>query len=98
LIGEGDTGGEVDKNNTGGGEVTSRRCSMWQNIAYILIVLGFLTLIGWAVKGFFLEDTIPMAIRVAVGIIGVGVIILLIVAIRDRMKKAKTDDFKGVER
>ena len=70
---------------------------MWQNIAYILIGLGFLTLIGWAVKGFFLEDTIPVAIRVAVGIMGVGVIILLIVAIRDRLKKAKTEDFKGVE-
>ena len=71
---------------------------MWQNIAYILIGLGFLTLIGWAVKGFFLEDTIPIAIRVAVGIIGAGVIILIAVAIRDRIKKAKTEDFKGVER
>ena len=71
---------------------------MWQNIAYILIGLGFMALIGWAVKGFFMEDTIPIAIRVAVGIMGVGVIILLIIAIRDRIKKAKTEDFKGVEK
>ena len=71
---------------------------MWQNIAYILIGLGFLTLIGWAVKGFFLEDTIPVAIRVAAGIMGVGIVILLVVAIRDRMKKAKTEDFKGVDK
>ena len=71
---------------------------MWQNVAYILIGIGFLALIGWAVKGFFLEDTIPIAIRVAVGIIGAGVIILLIVAVKDRLKKAKTEDFKGVER
>ena len=71
---------------------------MWPNIAYILIGLGFLTLIGWAVKGFFLEDTIPIAIRVAVGIMGAGVVILLIVAIRDRMKKAKTEDFEGVDK
>jgi len=63
---------------------------MWQNIAYILIGLGFLTLIGWAVKGFFLEDTIPVGIRVAVGIIGAGIIILIIVAVKDRLKKAKT--------
>ncbi|HEY96770.1 MAG TPA: hypothetical protein G4O16_01145 [Dehalococcoidia bacterium] len=71
---------------------------MWQNLAYILIGLGFLTLIGWAVKGFFMEDTIPIAIRVAVGIMGVGVVILLVVAIRDRIKKAKTEDFKGVDK
>ena len=71
---------------------------MWQNIAYILIGLGFLALIGWAVKGFFLESDIPLLIRVAVGIMGAGVIILIIIAIKDRMKKAKTEDFKGVER
>ena len=71
---------------------------MWQNIAYILIGIGFLALIGWAVKGFFMESDIPLLIRVAVGIMGAGVIILLIVAIRDRLKKAKTEDFKGVER
>ena len=71
---------------------------MWQNLAYILIGLGFLTLIGWAVKGFFMEDTIPVAIRVAVGIMGIGVVILIIVAIRDRIKKARTEDFKGVEK
>ena len=71
---------------------------MWQNIAYILIGLGFLTLIGWAVKGFFTESDIPVLIRIAVGIVGAGVLILIIVAIRDRLKKAKTEDFKGVER
>jgi len=71
---------------------------MWQNIAYILIGLGFLALIGWAVKGFFLESDIPLLIRIAVGIMGSGVIILIIIAIKDRMKKAKTEDFKGVER
>jgi hypothetical protein len=71
---------------------------MWQNIAFTLIGLGFLTIIGWAVKGFFLEDTIPIAIRVAVGIMGAGIIILIIVAVKDRLKKAKTEDFKGVER
>ena len=71
---------------------------MWQNIAYILIGLGFLALIGWAVKGFFMESDIPLLIRVAVGIMGAGVIILIIVAIKDRLKKAKTEDFKGVEK
>jgi hypothetical protein len=79
-------------------KIAKRRWNMWQNIAYILIGLGFLSLIGWAVKGFFMEDTIPVLIRVAVGIIGAGVLILVVVAVRDRLKKAKTENFKGVER
>jgi Ca2+/Na+ antiporter len=71
---------------------------MWQNIAYILIGLGFLALIGWAVEGFFTSSDVPLAIRIAVGIIGAGILILIIVAVKDRLKKAKTENFKGVDR
>ena len=71
---------------------------MWQNAAFILIGLGVLALIGWAVQGFFTSSEIPLLIRIAVGAVGVGVLILIIVAIRDRIVKAKDEDFKGVER
>jgi len=71
---------------------------MWQNAAFILIGLGLLALIGWGVKGFFMASEIHLAIRIAVGAILVGVLILLGVAIRDRLAKAKTDKFKGVEK
>ena len=71
---------------------------MWQNIAFILIGLGVLALIGWAVQGFFTSIEIPLLIRIAVGAVGVGVLILIIVAIKDRLTKAKDEDFKGVER
>ena len=71
---------------------------MWQNIAFILIGLGVLVLIGWAVQGFFTTSEIPLLIRAAVGIVGIGVLVLLIVAIKDRLKKGKTEDFKEVER
>lgn len=69
-----------------------------QNIAFILIGLGILALIGWSVQGFFTASEIPALIRIAVGVIGVGILILVGVVIRDRIKKAKTDDFKEVER
>lgn len=69
-----------------------------QNIAFILIGLGILALIGWSVQGFFTASEIPALIRIAVGVVGVGVLILVGVVIRDRVKKAKTDDFKEVER
>ena len=71
---------------------------MWQNIAFILIGLGVLALIGWAVQGFFTASDIPLLIRIAVGAVGVGILILIIVAIKDRINKAKDEDFKGVER
>jgi len=71
---------------------------MWQNVAFILIGLGILALIGWGVKGFFLAADIPLLIRIAVGAIGAGVLVLIGVAIKDRLKKAKTEDFKEVER
>ena len=71
---------------------------MLQNIAFILIGLGVLALIGWGAKDFFTASDIPLAISVAVGVIGVGVLIFIGVAIKDRMKKAKDEDFEGVER
>ncbi len=69
-----------------------------QNLAFILIGLGILVLIGWSVQGFFTASEIPVLIRVAVGVVGAGVLVLIGVAIRDKLKKAKTDDFKEVEK
>jgi len=71
---------------------------MWQNVAFVLIGIGVLVLIGWAVQGFFTTSEIPLLIRVAVGIVGIGVLVLLSVAIKDRLKKAKTENFKEVEK
>ena len=70
---------------------------MWQNIAFILIGIGILILIGWAVKGFFMSSDIPPLIRIAVGAIGAGVLVLIGVAIKDRLTRAKKDDFKEVK-
>ena len=71
---------------------------MWQNIAFVLIGIGVLVLIGWAVKGFFMDSNIPVLIRAAVGLMGAGVVLLLGIAIRDRILKAREEDFKGVDK
>ena len=71
---------------------------MWQNIALILIGIGTLILIGWGVKGFFMASDIPLLIRIAVGAIGVGILVLIDIAIKDRVARAKTEDFKEIER
>ncbi len=69
-----------------------------QKLAFFLIIIGILLLIAVSVKGFFLSDDIPILIRIAVGIIGAGVLILIGVAIKDRIRKDKTDKFKEIER
>ena len=71
---------------------------MWQKVAFILIGLGTLVLIGWSVRVFFMDGDIPLLIRIAVGAIGAGVLVLLGIATKDRLAKAKTDKFKEVER
>ena len=71
---------------------------MWQNLALILIGLGVLALIGWGVKVFFMASDISLLIKIAVGAIGVGILVLIGVTVKDRIAKAKTEDFKGVER
>ena len=71
---------------------------MGQNIAFILIGIGILILIGWGVKGFFMSSEVHLLIRIAAGAIGVGVLVLLGVAIKDRLTKGKTEDFKEVEK
>ena len=69
-----------------------------QNIAFILIGIGILVLIGWGVRGFFMEADIPLLIRIAVGAVGAGVLVLIGIAIKDRLAKAKTEKFKEVEK
>ncbi|MBA7687923.1 hypothetical protein ES703_96397 [subsurface metagenome] len=71
---------------------------MWQNVAFILIGIGILILIGWSVEVFFMASEIPLLIRIATGVIGMGVLVLIGIAIKDRLKKAKTEDFKEVEK
>ena len=69
-----------------------------QNVAFILIGIGILVLIGWSVQAFFMAADIPLFIRIAVGAIGAGILVLIGVAIKDRLAKAKKEDFKEVEK
>ena len=69
-----------------------------QNAAFILIGLGILVLIGWGIRDFFMASEIHLLIRIAVGAIGIGTLILIVVAIKDRLAKAKKEDFKEVEK
>jgi hypothetical protein len=71
---------------------------MWQNVALIVIGLGVLVLIGWGIKDFFMASDIPLLIRIATGAIGAGILVLVGVVVKERIAKAKTEDFKEVEK
>ena len=71
---------------------------MWQNIAFILIGIGILILVGWSVKGFFISSQIPLLIRIAVGVVGTGLLILISIVIKDRIMRVKKEDFREVDK
>ncbi len=71
---------------------------MWQNIAFALIGIGILVLLGWAVKDFFMASEVPLIIRIAVGAISVGILFLIGIAAKDRIAKARKENFKEIEK
>ena len=71
---------------------------MLQKIALTLIGLGTLILTGWVAWLFFSDPEVPLLIKITIGAVGAGIIILIAVVVKDRLAKAKTEDFKDAER
>ena len=71
---------------------------MVQNIAFILIGIGVLSLAGWGLQAFFTSDEVHILVRIAVGAISLGALILVLIAIKDRLTKGKKDEFKEVDK
>ncbi len=69
-----------------------------QNAAFVLIGIGVLALLGWVLQAFFTASEIHILIRIAVGAVGTGVLVLIGIALKDRLTRAKKDDFKEVEK
>jgi len=69
-----------------------------QNVAFILIGIGVLALVGWALQAFFTASEIHILIRIAAGAVGAGVLVLIGIALKDRIAKAKKDDLKEVDK
>ena len=64
-----------------------------QNVAFTVIGLGILALVGWLARGFF-----TLFVRIVVGVVAVAVVVLLGIVIRDRITEAKKGDFKEVDK
>lgn len=68
-----------------------------QKLAFTLIILGFLTLIGYACYVFVRDVDIPVPVAAAVLAIIVGFLVLMVVVVRDAIKKRRTEHFEGIE-
>jgi len=71
---------------------------MSQKVGFSLVGIGVLVLIGWSVQEFFLASDIPLIVRIAVGVVAAGLLILIGSVVKDRVAAAKTEDFQEVER
>ena len=69
-----------------------------QNVAFIFIGIGVLSLVIWSLQAFFTASEIHILIRVAAGAVGAGILILIGIAIKDRLTRSKEDDFKEIEK
>jgi len=67
-------------------------------IGYALIGIGALVLVIWGVKEFLTDPSVDLLIRIAVVAVGLGLLILIGVVARDRIRASKNDKFKGVQR
>ena len=68
-----------------------------QNVAFILIGLGIMVIIGGVFRGFFMAEEVPVLLRVAIGTIGAGVLVLIGVAVKERINRARHEDYKEVK-
>ena len=70
---------------------------MIQKLAWILIAISVVGLVGWGVYAFFADSEVPLMVKIALGSIGAGALILLGVAIKDRLTKSEPNEFKEVD-
>ena len=56
----------------------------------IIIGIVILVLLGWGCRGFFINPDIHLALRIGVGAIGVGILVLVVRTIRARINRIKT--------
>lgn len=75
-----------------------REDGMMHKLAYVLIGIGALVLVIWGVKEFLTDPGVDLLIRIAVAAVGLGLLILIGMVARDRIRASKNDKFKGVQR
>ena len=69
-----------------------------QKVGYILVGAGIVAIAVWVGRQLFLDPEIAAVIKVAIAVVVLGLLVLLGVVLRDRVRASRNDRFKGVER
>jgi len=69
-----------------------------QKVGYVLVGIGIVAIGVWVVRQLFTDPAIGTFLKVAVAVVALGLLVLLGVVLRDRVRASKHDRFKGVER
>ncbi len=67
-------------------------------VAYAFIGIGATVLVIWGIREFLTDPSVDLLIRIAVAAVAIGLLLLLAVVIRDRVRASRNDRFKGVQR
>ena len=70
---------------------------MAHKIAFGLILLGSVVLLGYAAYGLFSASDIDLGVKLAIGAVALGFLILFGVVLVQRIRAAKKEDFKEVK-
>lgn len=73
-----------------------------RSVGYVLLSLGFIILLGylifWTVNCWFCDATIPIIIRVGVGLGSLGIVILIVSTVREKILMRRFDQYKELQR
>jgi hypothetical protein len=69
-----------------------------QKVGYILVGAGIVAIAAWVGRQLFIDPEIAAVIKVAIAVVVLGLLVLLGVVLRDRVRASRNDRFKGVER
>ena len=68
-----------------------------RGLGWILFVMGVLGISGIAIFEFVIDTTMPKHIKVFTGLVWIGLGVLLLSVLRQRLVERKSDKYKDVE-
>ncbi len=68
-----------------------------QGIGWVFLITGILSLAGFLIWQFAIDDEIPLFVKVVVSMISFGIISLFFSVLRQRMLASKSDRYKDVQ-
>lgn len=69
----------------------------WNRLGGVLLVLGLLPLLGYAIYAFSQTSDLPWWVKMTTGATVLGLVVLFINVLRQRMRVAKNDPYKKVK-